>query len=76
MADYQQRIVQKESDKGHMCFCVGPQNGEPECPCRMRILGIFKREGRWIKPAEPERDLGPVIGSSQTTSIPYRKTVD
>ena len=19
------------------CACLGPQNGEPECPCRMRI---------------------------------------
>ena len=18
------------------CFCIGPQNGEPYCPCRMR----------------------------------------
>ena len=37
------------------CLCVGPQNGEPLCPCRMR--GLVKRNGRWIK---PEEDLGPV----------------
>lgn len=38
------------------CFCIGPQNGEPYCPCRMRDMGIVKRNGRWV---QPERDLGP-----------------
>lgn len=38
----------------HACNCVGPQNGQPKCPCMMR--GLIKRDGRWI---EPERDLGP-----------------
>lgn len=37
------------------CYCVGPQNGEPRCPCRMRDVVV--RDGRYI---EPERDLGPV----------------
>lgn len=37
------------------CFCVGPQNGEPLCPCRM--AGIKIRDGRYI---QPEKDLGPV----------------
>ncbi|MDR6826471.1 hypothetical protein J2X48_000725 [Bosea sp. BE271] len=37
------------------CNCIGPQRGEPYCPCRMR--GVIQRDGRWI---EPERDLGPV----------------
>lgn len=40
------------------CCCVGPRNAEPYCPCRMRIEGIFERDGRWVKPAEPECDLG------------------
>ncbi len=40
-----------------LCGCIGPQNGEPLCPCRMR--GVFQRDGRWIM---PERDLGPVSG--------------
>jgi hypothetical protein len=39
------------------CFCIGPQNGEPYCPCRMRDLGIVKRNGRWV---QPEKDLGPI----------------
>lgn len=39
----------------HSCNCIGPRNGEPYCPCRMR--GVIERNGRWI---QPERDLGPV----------------
>ena len=39
----------------HACFCVGPQNGEPLCPCGMR--GLVQRDGRWGK---PEKDFGPV----------------
>lgn len=37
------------------CNCIGPQNGQPRCPCMMR--GVIQRNGRWV---EPERDLGPV----------------
>jgi hypothetical protein len=37
------------------CNCIGPQGGQPKCPCMMR--GLVQRDGRWI---EPERDLGPV----------------
>lgn len=36
------------------CNCIGPQNGQPRCPCQMR--GIEKRNGRWI---QREVDLGP-----------------
>ena len=39
----------------HSCNCVGPQNGDPRCPCMMR--GLIQRDGRWV---EPEKDLGPV----------------
>jgi hypothetical protein len=39
------------------CNCIGPQRGEPYCPCLMRDKGVFQRNGRWI---EPEQDLGPV----------------
>jgi hypothetical protein len=42
------------------CFCIGPQNGEPYCPCQMRSLGIIQRDGRWV---QPEKDLGPVLKS-------------
>lgn len=28
------------------CFCMGPQNGEPFCPCKMRQMN------EWIKALE------------------------
>ena len=37
------------------CNCIGPQNGQPRCPCMM--VGIVERDGRWV---QLERDLGPV----------------
>lgn len=37
------------------CFCIGRQNGEPLCPCRMKNLE--QRDGRWV---EKPRDFGPV----------------
>jgi len=40
------------------CNCMGPQNGEPYCPCMMNRLGVVKHNGRWV---EPEKDLGEVI---------------
>lgn len=38
------------------CFCVGPQNGDPVCPCRMRAVRVV--DGRYVEiidhgPAEP-----------------------
>jgi hypothetical protein len=36
------------------CGCVGPQNGEPLCPCRMQNVRIVN--GRYVE----QRDLGPV----------------
>lgn len=37
------------------CNCIGPQNGEPLCPCAMRSVEV--RDGHyWI----PAKDLGPV----------------
>lgn len=44
-------------DTSQACMCIGPQNGEPYCPCKMRSRGVYKRDGRWV---EPERDLGPI----------------
>ena len=39
-----------------VCNCIGPQRGEPLCPCRM--AGVFQRDGRWV---QAEVDLGPVV---------------
>jgi hypothetical protein len=37
------------------CNCIGPQRGEPFCPCVMR--GVTVKNGRYVI---PERDVGPV----------------
>ena len=37
------------------CCCIGPQNGQPVCPCKMR--GVIIKEGRYVM---PEKDLGEV----------------
>lgn len=37
-----------------MCGCIGPQNGEPLCPCRMRQVTI--KDGRYVEVI----DHGPV----------------
>jgi len=34
------------------CFCIGPQNGEPKCPCLMRQ----ERWGEFIRQHIPVRD--------------------
>lgn len=39
------------------CFCIGPQNGEPFCPCEMISKKVFNHNGRW---KQPEIDLGEV----------------
>lgn len=35
------------------CNCIGPQNGDPVCPCQMRHVSI--RNGRYVRVT----DLGP-----------------
>lgn len=41
------------------CNCVGPQRGEPVCPCQMRDVVI--EGGRYVL----KRDLGPADGSTE-----------
>ena len=36
------------------CFCVGPHNGEPLCPCMMKDVHIV--DGRYVR----IEDIGPV----------------
>lgn len=48
-----------KADASHSCYCVGPKNGEPYCPCRMK--NVIQRDGRWI---ELEKDLGPAVTKS------------
>lgn len=47
------KINQEKVNK--VCYCIGPQHGEPVCPCEMSQ--VFERDGRWI---QKEIDLGPV----------------
>lgn len=42
------------------CFCIGPQNGEPLCPCQMANVKI--QNGRYVK----VEDLGPVDNNEIT----------
>lgn len=46
----------------HPCNCIGPQNGQPLCPCKMR--GVVVKNGRYVI---PEQDLGPVRVSEHIT---------
>lgn len=46
------------------CNCIGPQNGQPVCPCQMK--GVTIKDGRYIK----IQDLGPA--HETTTPIPIR----
>jgi len=54
-------MVNNMSIDSSACNCIGPQNGEPLCPCAMRAQGIFERDGKWIKPAATEKILGEVM---------------
>lgn len=49
-----QEDVRKYPDV-HACCCIGPQNGEPVCPCRMKNVLIV--DGRYKEIV----DLGEVI---------------
>ena len=51
--NYAQQLTQSIS---HACNCIGPQNGQPKCPCMMR--NVIERDGRYI---QREVDLGPVV---------------
>ena len=42
----------------HSCNCIGPQNGQPLCPCQMKSVQII--DGRYVM----VRDLGPVSDKS------------
>lgn len=44
------------SAASYACNCIGPQKGQPLCPCQMR--GVMVKDGRYVR---PEQDLGPVL---------------
>lgn len=53
---YYREMMAQKTGLSDACACVGPQNGQPLCPCQMR--GVIVRDGRYIM---PERDLGPAV---------------
>lgn len=48
------RFGQVQAQPAAPCNCIGPQNGQPRCPCQMRNVQI--KNGRYVI---PEQDLGP-----------------
>lgn len=50
----QAKDIVNGQNEGHACMCLGPQDGEPVCPCAMR--SVFKKGGRY----KQITDLGPV----------------
>lgn len=53
------------SNVSHSCACMGPQNGEPLCPCQMR--GMIQRDGKWIRPEQVIGDVIPQVPAPRTT---------
>lgn len=45
---------QSTGNEMRACNCIGPQNGQPVCPCAMR--GVTIENGRYVR----KEDLGPV----------------
>lgn len=52
------------------CFCIGPQNGEPLCPCRMRHIQV--KDGRYVETI----DHGPVKPRDSREWFRWRDAVD
>lgn len=49
----------------HACNCIGPQNGQPLCPCAMRSVKIVN--GRYVQ----VNDLGPAPNPSRAFTTEY-----
>lgn len=54
---YKPKYTAPANDSVHLCGCIGPQNGEPLCPCAMRGVKIV--DGRYVKVV----DYGPAGGT-------------
>jgi hypothetical protein len=53
-----------KNNRVHSCNCIGPQIGEPVCPCMMASVTI--ENGRYVH----HRDLGPAPGGEGTIGNP------
>jgi hypothetical protein len=47
------------------CSCIGPQRGQPLCPCMMR--GVQEVDGRYVR----IEDIGPVPGYQKPDDFAY-----
>jgi hypothetical protein len=47
-------MLDPSAQRHYVCGCIGPQNGQPLCPCQMR--GVQIKDGRYVR----IQDLGPV----------------
>jgi len=47
------------------CACMGPQNGEPLCPCKMKHVVI--QAGRYVEII----DHGPALDAEQRIKTPF-----
>jgi hypothetical protein len=52
------------------CYCIGPQNGEPLCPCQMRAKKITG-DGDWTPVVQSVGWKCPVCGKG---NAPFQKT--
>lgn len=52
--------------ESHSCGCVGPQGGQPLCPCRMRGLKVV--DGRWVEVI----DHGPAVEPESADDVKRR----
>lgn len=50
---YRIQAIQGQAQQSAQCGCIGPQRGEPVCPCQMACVKIV--DGRYVM----TRDLGP-----------------
>ena len=56
---YKLQGIQQAAQLGSQCGCIGPQRGEPVCPCQMACVKVV--DGRYVM----TRDLGPAPGESK-----------
>jgi hypothetical protein len=52
------------------CFCMGPQDGQPLCPCRMRHVQV--KDGRYVEMI----DHGPALSDAEDSDYSPLRVVD
>lgn len=57
------------STSAHSCNCLGPQNGQPLCPCHMRNVQV--KDGRYVEII----DHGPVRAVSSADFSSFSKAI-